>query len=70
MPPWPAVNNRDRMSAGGSQVAPEVIRSVGDAFGCAVAVIYGQTEYCPVILLIWAAEGPKTRQFLGVGRNT
>lgn len=43
------VSSLQMMSAGGSQVAPEVIRSVGDAFGCAVAVIYGQTEYCPVI---------------------
>ena len=37
------------VSSGGSMVAPELVRRVRRVFGCGLAVLYGQTEHCPVI---------------------
>jgi len=35
--------------SGGSIVAPELVRSVRDAFGCNFETVYGQTETSPLI---------------------
>lgn len=37
------------VSSGGSMVAPELVRRVQGAFGCAFSTLYGQTEHSPVI---------------------
>jgi fatty-acyl-CoA synthase len=37
------------VSCGGATVAPELVRRVMGAFDCQFSILYGQTEYCPVI---------------------
>ena len=37
------------VTSGGAMVAPELVRNVKEAFGCEFAIVYGQTETCPVI---------------------
>ena len=37
------------ISSGGSMVPPELVRSATNTFGCDFAILYGQTEYSPVV---------------------
>jgi fatty-acyl-CoA synthase len=49
-------NPRDMRSlravmSGGAMVPPELVRNIQDAFGCSLAIIYGQTEASPGLTL-------------------
>ncbi|QYJ06515.1 class I adenylate-forming enzyme family protein [Qipengyuania flava] len=37
------------ITAGGSMVAPELIKRIEETFGCSFATVYGLTETCPLI---------------------
>jgi fatty-acyl-CoA synthase len=43
------VSSVEMIVSGGSMVAPELVRSVREAFGCAFETVYGQTETAPLI---------------------
>lgn len=40
------------ITAGGSMVAPELIKRIEETFGCSFATVYGLTETCPLITSI------------------
>ena len=44
--------------AGGAMVAPAMVRAVKEQFGATFAVIYGQTEYCPMTNMHRLDEDP------------
>jgi len=44
---------------GGAMVAPALVHAVRDAFGASFAVIYGQTEYCPITNMHRLGEDPE-----------
>ncbi len=44
------------ITSGGSMVAPELVKQVQAVFGCNVQIIYGQTECCPLLTMVWGDD--------------
>lgn len=44
------------ITSGGAMVAPELVKKARDVFGVGLQIIYGQTETCPVITMVYAED--------------
>jgi len=50
------VSSLRRMVSGGAMVAPELVRKARDLTGCAIQIVYGQTEASPIITQTYADD--------------
>ncbi len=44
------------ITSGGSMVAPELVKKAQQVFGVNLQIIYGQTETCPIITMVYADD--------------
>ena len=50
------VSSIKAIGSGGAMVPPELVRQYQNVFGCAISIVYGQTEASPIITYIWGTE--------------
>jgi fatty-acyl-CoA synthase len=46
-------------ASGGSMVPPELVRRTGKVFGCTFQIVYGQTEFSPLLTLTHGDDSPE-----------